>query len=64
MSLLGTVFAFGGCNFGEFTASSTVTLDGREVVSSLIRGLILTPIESAIDASIDRVFDQFDDDDD
>ncbi len=53
----------GSCNPGEFTTTTTITLDGREVVSWLVRAWLLTPIEQAIDRGIDRFFDQFDDQD-
>ena len=47
------------CDLGEFTTTSTVTLDGREVVSFLVRSWILTPIEDGIDRGINAFFDQF-----
>jgi hypothetical protein len=52
-------FPFGRCNFGEFTSTSTVTLDSRQVIAFLVRGAILTPIEQAIDAGVNRLFDAF-----
>ncbi|GEM_PF-2379712 len=51
---------FTSCDLGQFTTTSTVTLDGREVVSFLVRSWILTPIENAVDEGINRFFDQFD----
>lgn len=63
VSLLGTTCAFGSCDLGSFESTSTVTLDGREVVQFLVRSWIVTPITDLIDAGIDRVFDQLDDDD-
>jgi len=53
----------GGCDLGTFTATSTVTLDGREVVSALVRAGILTPIENAIDAGVEALFDKLESDD-
>lgn len=44
------------CDLGTFTSTSTVTLDGREVVSFLVRGAILSPIEALIDRGINAVF--------
>jgi hypothetical protein len=61
MGMAGAMFAFGGCDIGEFTTTSTVTLNGREVVSALIQGLILTPIATAVEEGIDRVFDEIED---
>ncbi len=57
----GVLFAspFASCDLGQFTTTSTVTLDGREVVSFLVRSWLLTPIENAVDEGIDRFFDQF-----
>lgn len=63
-SLLGTTLAFGGCELGEFTATSTVTLSGREIVSFLVRSAIMTPLQNAIDNAVDKFFDQFEEDDD
>ena len=55
---------FASCDLGQFTTTSTVTLDGREVVSFLVRSWILTPIENAVDEGINRFFDRFDHSDD
>ncbi|HMQ16678.1 MAG TPA: hypothetical protein PKC49_11960 [Phycisphaerae bacterium] len=61
ISALAAAFPFSGCNFGEFT--STVTLDGRQVVTYLVRSAILTPIQTAIDGGIDYLFDRLEDGD-
>jgi len=58
-----TCFAFGGCNFGNFEATSAVTLDGREVVQYLVSSAILTPIQDAINTGVDALFDRLDGDD-
>ena len=55
--LLGTTLAFGGCEFGQIEAGSSITFDSRDVVTSLIRSWVLGPIETAIDTGIDRLFD-------
>lgn len=52
---LGTVFQLGGCDFGEITTS--VTLDGDELIISLIRGAILNPLDAAITEAITAAFD-------
>lgn len=52
----------GNCNLGEVTA--TTTLDGRDVVTSLLKGALLTPIETAINEGVEYVFDKIDDSDD
>lgn len=64
VSMLGSTFAVGGCELGEFTSTSTVTLDGREVVSFLVRSWVLTPIENAVTTGIEKLFDQLEGDDD
>jgi hypothetical protein len=63
-SLLGITLAFGGCELGEFTTTSTVTLSGREVVSFLVRSWIMSPLEAAIDNAVNEFFDQFEEDGD
>ena len=64
-SAIGTtcVFSLGGCDLGEFTTTTTTTLDGREIVLYLARSAILTPIDDAMTNAIDAFFDQFEDDD-
>jgi hypothetical protein len=58
VSLLGTTFLLGGCDIGEFTTTSTVTLDTREIMRFLVKSWVVTPIENAIDTGIDRLFDE------
>ncbi len=55
------LFQFGGCEFSEITATSTVTLDTREVLISMIRGAILTPIDTFITNGVNELFDELDD---
>lgn len=63
--ILGAVpLNLGGCDLGEFTTTSTVTLSGREVIAYLIRSAILTPIQTAIDQGIDALFDRLEGEDD
>jgi len=52
---------FGSCEFSEITATSTVTLDARQVLISAIRGAILTPIDTFITNGVNQVFDELDD---
>lgn len=63
-STMGTTFAWplGACDLGEFQTTSTVTLDGREVVAFLIRSTVLSPIEQAVDRGVDWLFDRLDPD--
>lgn len=52
-----------GCQFDDITATSTVTLSGREVVINMIRGVVLTPIDAFITQSVNELFDQLEDED-
>ena len=58
VSVLGSTFVLGGCDVGEFTTTSTVTLDSREVLRFFVKSLVVTPIEDAIDTGVDRLFDE------
>ncbi len=51
---LASVFQFGGCNIGEITTTSTV--DGRELLISLVRGAVLGPIDAFITDAINQAF--------
>lgn len=50
----GMMFQLGSCDFGDVGAS--VTLDGRELVISLIRGAILNPIDAFITEAVNDAF--------
>ena len=56
-----SVFSLGGCDLGEFTTTTTTTLDGREVVTYLVRSAILTPIDDFLTNAIDAFFDELQD---
>ncbi len=62
LAIFGTLFATGGCDSDEFTTTSTVTLNTRDVASFLIRSWVLTPIENAIENGLDNLFDVEEDD--
>ena len=51
---------FGGCQIDQITTTST--LDGREVLISLIRSAILSPIDTAITEGVNELFDELVDD--
>lgn len=51
---LGTVCQFGGCDIGTIT--TTTTLDGRDAIIQLVRGVILTPIDALITDAINDAF--------
>ena len=45
------------CNLNDITTTTTVTLDGREVIISLVRQAILTPIDQYITEAVNELFD-------
>lgn len=47
------------CNLQDFSTTTTTTLNGREVVTFLVRSAILTPLDNLVTAGIDRFFDRF-----
>ncbi len=53
---------FGRCDFGEVNTS--VTLDSRDLISSVVSAFLISPIEAAINDGIDFVFDRLEGDDD
>ena len=54
-------FPWGGCQIDQIT--TTTTLDGREVMISLIRGAVLSPIDAWITQGVNDLFDELVDDD-
>lgn len=58
----GTLLQLGNCNIGDYVATTSVTVDPRSVISSLVKGLIIAPIEDLIDRGIDYVFDKLEGD--
>ncbi len=50
----GSVFQLGGCDFGQI--STTVTVDGRELIIGAIRTSILDPLDNYITDRINDVF--------
>ncbi len=55
----GLALQFGGCIPREFTAveTTTVTLDGRTVITSLVNAAIITPLQTAIADAVNAYFD-------
>ena len=51
---MGILCQFGGCDIGQVT--TTTTMDGREVLISLVRGAILTPIDAWLTNGINNLF--------
>jgi fucose permease len=54
-------FQFGACIPSEFSAvqTTTVTLDGRTIVTTLINAAIITPLQTFIEDAVNSYFDQF-----
>lgn len=52
----GFLFQFGGCDLGEIT--TTTTVDGRELIVSLLRGVILNPLDRFITSAVNDLFDE------
>lgn len=53
-ALMGAVFQFGGCNLGEITTTSTVSV--RELLINIVRGAVLAPIDQFVTDSINNAF--------
>jgi len=51
----GTMFQLGGCNFGEITVTQTV--NGADLIVSLVRGAILQPIDAWVTTAVTDFFD-------
>lgn len=56
----GSLCQFGTCDFGEITTTSTTTLDAGELIASLIRGAIITPLDEWLTNAIDEVIESGD----
>ena len=54
----GILCQFGGCDIGQ--VATTSTMDGRQVLISLVRGMILNPIDAFITDSINNLFGEDD----
>ncbi len=52
----GMLFQFGGCNPGLIT--TTTTVDARDAFVQMIRGFVVTPIETYVNAQL-TAFDMF-----
>ena len=48
----------GNCDLGQINTTTTTTLDGRDVITQLLRAAILTPINSFLNAQIDSFVNQ------
>ena len=51
---MGVLFQFGGCDLGTIT--TTQTMDGRVAIIQLIRGAILTPLDTVITDTVNDAF--------
>jgi hypothetical protein len=51
---VGFVCQFAGCDLTQIT--TTVTVDGRQLISGAIRDAILTPLDTAITEAVNDLF--------
>ena len=56
----GFLCQLGNCDLGAITTTSTVTLDGGEVIASLVRGAIITPLDQWLTETIEDAFESDD----
>jgi hypothetical protein len=54
---MGMLFQFGGCDLGQFQATTVTVLDGRQVIISILRSAILTPIDQYITTAVNNFFE-------
>ena len=52
----GMVCQFGSCDLGQVTTTQTITLDGRDVIISLIRSAIITPLDEWVTNAVNEAF--------
>ena len=55
------VLQLGNCQLDDINVSSAVTIDGRDALIGLIRGVILTPIDQFITNGVNELFGDEDD---
>ena len=53
----GFLCQLGNCDFGAITTTSTTTLDGGELIASLVRGAIITPLDQWLTDTINDAFE-------
>lgn len=56
----GFLCQLGNCDLGSITTTSTVTLDGGELIASLVRGAIITPLDQWLTDTINNAFESDD----
>ena len=52
----GFLCQLGSCDLGEITTTSTTTIDGRELLISLVRGAIITPLDQWVTDTVNDAF--------
>ena len=52
----GFLCQFGNCDFGSITTTSTVTLDGGELIASLVQSAIITPLDEWLTSTVIGAF--------
>jgi len=51
-----------GCEWGQITATTTTTLDTRQIVIGLVQSALITPLNNAVNNAVNNFFDRIDDD--
>lgn len=57
----GMVLHSGSCNLNDINVGSSVTVNGRDALISILRGVILTPIDEFITEGINEIVGDDDD---
>ncbi len=53
----GFLCQFGTCDLGEITTTSTTTVNGNELLVSLVRGAIITPLDLWLTDTLNDAFE-------
>ncbi len=63
LTMAGMLFQLGSCNFDDITTTTTTTLNTRDVLVTLLRSWIITPIDNYLTDRIDSFVDTLSDED-
>jgi hypothetical protein len=61
----GILFAWplGSCNLGQVDVSSSISISARDVLTGIIVGAIIDPLEQAVITGVDEILDELENDD-
>ena len=51
----GMVFQVGGCDLGNITSTTTVTLDARDALRQIVTSAILGPVNNYVTGAVDTL---------